>query len=181
MRGTAIDLTRRQALLAGISASVFSRMPFGISSADAATASSLPANRLATLRAYADTLVPGSASAGITDFVSAMLASDDPMLFYNHLDFPLPPMSFYTAGLAALDDLSILHKKRSYSTLSVSDMKEIAGTLLDPNLQGWTGPPPFLFYLTVKNDAIDVVYGTVAAYDRLNIPYMPHILPPSIW
>lgn len=181
MLGTTIDLTRRQALLAGLGTAFFSAVGLDAGLADAATPASLPANLVASLHAYADTLVPGAGGAGITRFVSAMLASDDPMLFYKYLDVPLPPASFYAAGLAALDELSIRQKKRPYAGLSRGDMKAVAGAVLDPELEGWTGPPPFLFYLTVKNDAIDVVYGTEAAYDRLNIPYMAHILPPTTW
>jgi hypothetical protein len=181
MRETAIELTRREALLAGMGTAVLGGMTFNAGPANAVSPASLPANRVASLRAYADILVPGSGKAGVTEFVSAMLASDDPMLFYKYLDFPLPPAAFYTAGLAALDDLSMQRKQRPYSGLSRGDMKAIAEAVLDPNLKGWTGPPPFLFYLAVKNDAIDVVYGSVAAYDRLNIPYMPHILPPATW
>jgi hypothetical protein len=181
MRGTAIDLTRRHALLAGMGAAVFGSIPFQIAPANATSTASLPADRVASLRAYADILVPGAAKAGIAEFVSAMLASDDPMLFYKYLDFPLPPAAFYTAGLTALDDLSMRRKARPYSGLVPGDMKAIAVALLDPNLEGWTGPPPFLFYLAVKNDAVDVVYGSEAAYDGLNIPYMAHILPPSAW
>ncbi len=113
--------------------------------------------RACTLTPTPSYLAPGEA--GITRFVSAMLASDDPMLFYKYLDVPLPPASFYAAGLAALDELSIRQKKRPYAGLSRGDMKAVAGAVLDPELEGWTGPPPFLFYLTVKNDAIDVVYG----------------------
>jgi hypothetical protein len=181
MRQMEIDLTRREALLAGMGTAVFGNIPFTVKPANAASSAALPANRIASLRAYGDILVPGASNAGITEFVSAMLASDDPLLFYKYLDFPLAPAAFYTSGLVALDDLSIRRKKRPYAGLGRDDMKAIAGALLDPDLDGWSGPPPFLFYLAVKNDAIDVVYGSVAAYDRLNIPYMPHILPPTTW
>lgn len=181
MRGTALDVTRRDALLAGVSSTVLAMMPFNVELANAISPAALLADRLASLRAYADILVPGAGTAGIDRFVSAMLASDDPMLLYKYLDFPMPPAVFYAAGLAALDELSMRRKARPYSGLGRGDMKSIAAALLDPGLEGWTGPPPFLFYLAVKNDAIDVVYGSEAAYDRLKIPYMAHIVPPSAW
>jgi hypothetical protein len=33
----------------------------------------------------------------------------------------------------------------------------------------------------LRNDAIDVVYGTVEGFARLSVPYMPHILPQRSW
>jgi len=32
----------------------------------------------------------------------------------------------------------------------------------------------------VRSDAVDVVYGTVEGFERLGVPYMPHILPPDL-
>jgi hypothetical protein len=39
---------------------------------------------------------------------------------------------------------------------------------------------PFV-YGTLRNDAIDVAYGTVEGFARLGVPYMPHILPERSW
>ena len=36
-------------------------------------------------------------------------------------------------------------------------------------------------YGMLRNDAVDVVYGTVEGFARLGIPYMPHILPQRSW
>ena len=41
--------------------------------------------------------------------------------------------------------------------------------------------PVFLFYLCLRSDAVDVVYGTPEGFKRLNVPYMQHILPPENW
>lgn len=181
MRGLTIDLSRRHALIAGIGAAAFGATLFDGRCANAARPAPLPANALITLRTYADILVPGAGAAGVADFVSAMLASDDPMHFYKYLDVPLAPAAFYTVGLTALDRLAMRHKKRRFPYLGRDDMKAIAGMVLDPKVEGWDGPPAFLFYFTVRNDALDVTYGSPAAYDRLGIPYMAHLLPPSAW
>ena len=39
---------------------------------------------------------------------------------------------------------------------------------------------PF-FYFVLRNDAVDVVYGTKAGVESLDIPYMAHVEPPSRW
>jgi hypothetical protein len=43
------------------------------------------------------------------------------------------------------------------------------------------GFPIFLFFMCLRSDAVDVVYGTPAGFEKLNIPYMQHILPPEGW
>jgi hypothetical protein len=45
----------------------------------------------------------------------------------------------------------------------------------------WSGPPQPLFYMMVRSDAVDVVYGTKEGFDELNVPYMAHIMPPEKW
>jgi hypothetical protein len=45
----------------------------------------------------------------------------------------------------------------------------------------WSGPPPPLFYMMVRSDAVDVVYGTKEGFDQLNVPYMAHIMPRERW
>ena len=45
----------------------------------------------------------------------------------------------------------------------------------------WQGPAQGSVYGTLRNDAVDVVYGTVEGFARLGIPYMPHILPQRSW
>ena len=45
----------------------------------------------------------------------------------------------------------------------------------------WDGPPPPLFYMMVRSDAVDVVYGTQEGFDELNVPYLAHIVPPEKW
>ena len=38
-----------------------------------------------------------------------------------------------------------------------------------------------LVYSVLRNDAVDVVYGTVEGFARIGVPYLPHILPPRTW
>ena len=47
--------------------------------------------------------------------------------------------------------------------------------------EDWSGPPSPFFYFVSRGDAIDVYYGTVEGFERLGIPYMPHIIPIKRW
>jgi hypothetical protein len=48
-------------------------------------------------------------------------------------------------------------------------------------IDGWKGPPGGFVYFLLRSDAVDVVYGTVAGYKSLDIPYMAHIEPKRSW
>jgi hypothetical protein len=49
------------------------------------------------------------------------------------------------------------------------------------DIAGWSGPAPALFFFVMRNDAVDVAYGTTAGFEALAIPYLAHIAPPSPW
>jgi hypothetical protein len=134
-----------------------------------------------TLSAAGDALVPGAAKAGIVPFVTAMLSSHCPALFYDYLSLPMEPDVFYRAALAAIRSFALLHGGHAFDTLPREARERLLAGLLSPSLPGWSGPPPMLVYTVLRNDAIDVVYGTESAYEDLRIPYMPHIEPPKLW
>jgi hypothetical protein len=48
-------------------------------------------------------------------------------------------------------------------------------------LKSWDGPAQPLVYANLRNDAVDVVYGTVDGFARVGVPYLPHILPEQRW
>jgi len=54
-------------------------------------------------------------------------------------------------------------------------------TVAQGSPKAWIGPPAALFYFVLRNDALDVVYGTEAGFAKLGIPYMAHIAPPTRW
>ena len=46
----------------------------------------------------------------------------------------------------------------------------------------WTSGDIFkTVYFVLRNDAVDVFYGTQDGFEALGIPYMAHIEPPSRW
>ena len=58
--------------------------------------------------------------------------------------------------------------------VSLVKSMSVPGTVTD-------GFPTFLFYMCLRSDAVDVVYGTPEGFKKLNIPYMQHIMPPEGW
>ncbi|MGH7968675.1 MAG: gluconate 2-dehydrogenase subunit 3 family protein [Limisphaerales bacterium] len=134
-----------------------------------------------TLEALGDALLPGSAGAGIAQYVDSQLASKTPLLMLNYLDFPMPFVDFYRQGLASLEGLALARHGHSFQKLSPSLKTELVREISEKNPPGWNGPPAPLFYFVTRNDAVDVYYGTQEGFAKLNIPYMAHIAPPEKW
>lgn len=135
----------------------------------------------ALLETFADVLLPGAREAGIATFVDTQLAKTLPLLIIRYFDWPGDLKDFYTQGLAALDKASVATTKTTFVKSTPAVQHALAGTLLGGKTEGWDGPPAPLFYLAVRSDAVDVKYGTVEGFQRLDIPYMPHILPEERW
>ena len=101
------------------------------------------------------------------------------MIRYLGVNAPFAP--FYQGGIAALNALSEAQKGKAFSELSQADQTELVGLFAQSNPDGWEGPPGPFFYFVLRNDAVDVVYGTIEGIESLGIPYMAHIEPPSRW
>lgn len=137
----------------------------------------------ATLEALGETLVPGAAEEGIAHYVDQQLGSsaDRSMLMIRYLGVPPPFDGFYREGLQALNDTSASLFDKPFAALDASRARSLVQTMSSENPEGWSGPPAPFFYFVARGDAIDVVYGTVKGFERLGIPYMAHINPPSKW
>ncbi len=136
-----------------------------------------------TLEALGDTLLPGSAAAGLAHFIDHQLnaSPQEQLLMIKYLGMNPPFSPFYTAGLAALNALANDQHGANYADLNSDRRTALVGEMAQANPNGWQGPPAPFFYFVLRNDAIDVVYGTKAGVERLGIPYMAHIEPPSRW
>jgi hypothetical protein len=141
----------------------------------------LTAREAKTLEALGDTLLPGAAKAGIAYYIDRQLASDSPLLMLKYLDYPGTFLDFYRKGLAALESLSLRRCQRSFPDLTAAQQTELVGEIARANPDGWDGPPAPLFYFATRNDAVDVYYGTLQGFEKLGIPYMPHISPKQPW
>jgi hypothetical protein len=149
----------------------------------AASYGTLSVTQAKTLDALGDVMLPGAAAAGISHYVDQQLRlpAVGQVLMIRYLGLSAPFTSFYTSGLDALDEWAHARLQRRYAELPVEVSEEIIGALAQGSPMPWSGPPPSLFYFVVRNDAVDVVYGTKAGFATLAVPYMAHISPPTAW
>lgn len=136
-----------------------------------------------TVDALGEILLPGSAAAGLSHFIDHQLgtSADNQLLMIKYLGVPTPFAPFYQGGLAALDALSRKDKSQAFAALTEADQTALVEQFAQANPDGWDGPPGPFFYFVLRNDAVDVVYGTKEGIESLGIPYMAHIEPPSRW
>jgi len=148
-------------------------MPFSI----------LSAAEVETLEALGEALLPGARERGIAHFVDHHLgvAAEDSLLTLRYLDVPPPYVAFYRAGLAALDGASRAQHESAFHQLTPEAREALVGVMSRENPSGWQGSPAPLVYFALRSDAVDVVYGTVEGFEKLGIPYMAHIMPPTRW
>jgi hypothetical protein len=141
----------------------------------------LSARERATLAALGETLLPGAGDAGIVRYVETQLASKTPLLFVRYLDYPEGVIPFYRRGLKALEEVSQNRYGQRFTKLNFEHKGTLVRELSQRTPADWTGPPAPLFYLAVRNDAVDVYYGTENGFDRLGVPYLALIAPPKLW
>jgi len=92
-----------------------------------------------------------------------------------------PYVNFYRAALGGIDRASRALHQRGFAELNAAEQHDFVDRLRQGKLETWQGPAQSSVYGTLRNDAVDVVYGTVEGFARLGIPYMPHILPQRSW
>ena len=90
-------------------------------------------------------------------------------------------MNFYRAALGGIDRASRALHQRGFAELDAAAQRDFVDRLRQSKLESWQGPAQGVVYATLRNDAVDVVYGTVEGFARLGVPYMPHILPERSW
>jgi len=136
-----------------------------------------------TLGHLCETMVPGARAAGIAEYVDSQLAADpsESLLIARYFGVLPPFRDFYAAGFAGLDAAAKAAHEKPFAALAADPALTLAASLLAGAPSGWTGPPARLFYLALRGDAVDVVYGTQAGFEMLGVPYMEHILPPRRW
>ena len=136
-----------------------------------------------TLESLGESLLPGSADAGLAHFIDHQLnaSPQDQMLMLKYLGVSPPFTPFYSGGLAALNTAANDQHGANYADLNSEQRTALVGQMAQANPDGWDGPPAPFFYFVLRNDAIDVVYGTRQGVESLGIPYMAHIEPPSRW
>ncbi|HZD53494.1 MAG TPA: gluconate 2-dehydrogenase subunit 3 family protein, partial [Woeseiaceae bacterium] len=94
-----------------------------------------------------------------------------------------PFLPFYRTGSAALEaSASAAHQAR-FAALTTGRQRELVSRMARERPPGWpdAAPPAPFFYFVLRNDALDVTYGTTKGFEDLGIPYRAHIPPPSPW
>jgi gluconate 2-dehydrogenase subunit 3-like protein len=136
-----------------------------------------------TLESLGDILVPGSAREGLAHYIDAQLSgpSIDSLLMIKYLGVNPPFTDFYRSGLDALNDAARRIHSLPFSSLAAPDAGALVSAMATGDIPGWSGPPAPLVFFVLRNDAVDVVYGTVSGFESLGVPYMPHIAPPTRW
>lgn len=136
-----------------------------------------------TLEALGEVLLPGSAAAGIAQYIDHQLSGSpgDSMLMLKYLGIAPPFVQFYRSGIAAAERAASAAHWKPLMQLDAQQGETLVAAMAGGKLEGWSGPPAGLFYFTLRSDAIDVVYGTPEGFQQLGVPYMPHIPPPSRW
>lgn len=143
----------------------------------------LTAEETETLGALGETLVPGAREAGIAQFVDQQLslAPSDALLTARIVNIRPPYAGFYRAGLGAIERASQALYGKRFAQLSQPDQHAFVDRMRQNKIDDWKGPAgPFLFFVT-RSDAVDVVYGTMDGFKRLDVPYMAHIEPERRW
>ena len=117
----------------------------------------------------------------LAHFVDDQLSRENPMLLLKYLDFTAAYTDFYKLGLAGLERVSQAKFRTSFPDLEPEQKMEIVREMSQKDPAAWTGPPAPLFFFVIRNDAVDVLYGTPQGFQKLGIPYMAHILPAQKW
>lgn len=151
--------------------------------AEAAEYRTLTAAEVETLEALGDILLPGAAEEGLAHFVDSQISGDpaDSLLMIRYMDVPPPYAPFYQGGLAALNGVAQARHSKAFAALAAAEASALVGEISATQPEEWRGPPAPLFYFLTRADAVDVYYGTKEGFERLGVPYMAHIEPPSRW
>ncbi len=136
-----------------------------------------------TLETVCDHLLPGARENGVAHFVDRQLLLDPDysLLFIKCFNVQPPYSDFYRVALAEISRLSETGYGKSITALDQASAVSMIESLRDGNVPSWNGPPPPLVYHALRNDAVDVVYGTMEGFADLGIPYLAHIEPPRAW
>lgn len=136
-------------------------------------------SQLDQLAMLADQIVPGAREAGLAAYLQRQFkaAPNDSLLVAKYFEIPPPYLNFYLSGLAAARALARDTFKQTLEELHHDQVCKVIEVMAHPQ----AGDPSFIFYMCLRLDAADVVYGTPAGFQALNIPYAEHILPPDRW
>lgn len=186
------NITRRRFVETALKSSLL-RLSFPVGAGtllltpEAARARKLPLRTLShaqagILESLGDAILPGSGKLGLIHFLDHQLSADpnDALLIAKYFEVALPYRAFYQSGAGAATSMA-----RRSAGKAIADMSkgELGALVKEMSAPGKTHDefPVNLFYMCLRSDAVDVVYGSPRGFEMLNIPYMQHIAPPEGW
>jgi hypothetical protein len=137
-----------------------------------------------TIEALGETLVPDAKKSGIAHFIDHHLSvpAEDCLLEARIMNVRPPYANFYRAAVTAVEGaVGARHGGKRFAALTPDEARAFVNDMRQNKIDGWKGPPGGFVYFLLRSDAVDVVYGTMEGYERLGIPYMPHIAPDKKW
>jgi hypothetical protein len=186
-----MDLMERRVFLKGAGSGVLAFTVAGASvmmTPAAARAQGVPfrllkAQEAATIEALGEALVPGAQKAGVAHFIDQQVSvtPGEALLEARQLNVKPPFINFYRAAIAAVDKAAEARSTRRFVALAAAEQHDFIDAMRQNKIDGWQGPAGGFVYLVLRNDALDVVYGTMEGYEQLGVPYMPHIAPDRRW
>jgi hypothetical protein len=143
----------------------------------------LTAEEAQTLEAIGDTLAVGARQAGVAHFVDQQLTQPPPLalLSVRTNEVRPPYVNFYRGALGAIEAAAKAMHGRKFGELSEAEQIKFVELMSRREIKDWKGPAQPLVYASLRNDAVDVVYGTVEGFARVGVPYLPHIVPEQRW
>lgn len=134
------------------------------------------------LELLGETILPGATEAGVVHFIDHQLGvgPNDCMLVAKYFQVAPPYHNFYAAGIKTAGGMAQKLTGKGIESLDKTGLQLLVKEMWKPGtvVEGF---PLFLFYMCLRSDAVDVVYGTPKGFETLNIPYMQHIMPPEGW
>jgi gluconate 2-dehydrogenase subunit 3-like protein len=136
-----------------------------------------------TIEAVGETLVPDARKAGIANFIDHQISipAEEALLEARIVNVKPPYANFYRAAIGAINRASEARGGKRFAQLDAAAQHAFIDQMRQNKIEGWQGPPGGFVYLLLRSDAVDVVYGTMAGYESLGVPYMPHIPPTQRW
>jgi gluconate 2-dehydrogenase subunit 3-like protein len=143
----------------------------------------LNAGEAKSLEAVSEALVPGARQAGVAHFIDQQCSvPPHEALLSARIGNVSPPFAnFYRAALTEIDRQCGAKHGKPFAEITAAEQNEFIGQMRQGRHADWKGPPQQRIYAILRDDGVDVVYGTVEGFERLGVPYMPHILPKTRW
>jgi hypothetical protein len=164
--------------VAGVWAPLFAASDHRLGASDSPR--SLNLREIALFNDFCEAIVPGASAESVGRYLDYQLSlpPDECLLFARYLPIAPPYLHFYRQGAVALEAVALRVQGAAATPPSEADWRLLAQGMHGKSIVEWNGPPTELLYFALRNDALDVVYGTDKGLRKLGVPVMHHSPPP---